>query len=245
MFKTSLLPILILSLTSLAQAKDHDHKSATSDNHKSHHSHDTHGAHSSHEDGVSPDQAMTWLKNGNKRFVKGHFRKDGRGPADIKRLLAGQKPHTIVLSCADSRVPPEHVFDQGLGEIFVVRVAGEALDNSVIASMEYAVEHLGAKNIMVMGHTHCGAVKAALAAKDGQTNGSPSLDALVADIKPRLPASATDPAVETESGLNAKGIAKDLLTRSKIIRERVESGKAKVSSSMYFLKDGHVEFHEN
>lgn len=194
-------------------------------------------------EGVDPDKALTWLKNGNKRFTSGAWRKDGRGTKEREKLSSGQHPHTIVLSCADSRVPPEHVFDQGLGEIFTVRVAGEALDSSVIASIEYAVEHLGAKHILVMGHTSCGAVKAALGTKAGESAGSPSLDKLVADIKPRL-GEVRDPAAEVDSASfrNAKGVAKELMTRSQIIREKVESGKVKINSALYHLDSGKVDF---
>lgn len=81
------------------------------------------------------------------------------GASDLKRLSTGQKPHTIVLSCSDSRVPPEVLFDQKLGEIFVIRTAGQAIDSSVLASIEYAVSHLGTNLIVVMGHESCGAVK--------------------------------------------------------------------------------------
>jgi carbonic anhydrase len=197
-----------------------------------------------HEDsGVAPEKAIGWLKNGNSRFVKGWRRKDGGTANDRARLAKGQKPHTIVLSCSDSRVPPEHVFDQALGEIFVIRVAGEALDSSVIASIEYAVEHLGSKLIVVMGHESCGAVKAALATAEGSSAGSPDLDKLVADIKPRLPASAApSPNVIEESKINANGVARDLLARSTLLRERVNIGKIKIVPAMYYLGSGRVEF---
>ncbi|MGE0762400.1 MAG: carbonic anhydrase [Bdellovibrionales bacterium] len=195
-----------------------------------------------HATGVAPEQSTQWLTNGNKRFTTGKFRKDGRSLADIKKLETGQKPHAIVLSCSDSRVPPEHVFDQAFGEIFVIRVAGEALDTSVLASIEYAVEHLGTRNIVVMGHTQCGAVKAAMSAKIGKTNGSPSLDALVGDIKPRLPASVASSDVAAESGQNAKGVAADLLKRSKIISAKVADGTVQIHPALYHLNGGKVEW---
>jgi carbonic anhydrase len=194
---------------------------------------------------VSPDTALQWLKNGNTRYIKGHVRKDGQGALDRKRLIKGQHPHTIVVSCSDSRVPPELVFDQALGEIFTVRVAGEALDSSVLASVEYAVEHLGANLVLVMGHTSCGAIKAALAAKDGESSGSPSLDKLVADIKPRITqggrgVSGDD--VAQEAFLNARGVAADLVKRSKILEEKVNSGKLQIHSALYHLDTGAVDF---
>lgn len=200
---------------------------------------DTHGA-QAHETGVSADQAQKWLVNGNRRFTSNRFRADGRSMTDVKRLATGQKPHSIILSCSDSRVPPEHIFDQSLGEIFVIRVAGQALDTSVIASIEYAVEHLGTKNIVVLGHTHCGAVKAALATKAGESAGSASLDALIADIKPRLHKISTEQDVAGESGDNAKGVADDLLKKSKILSEKVENHEIKVRAALYYLKDGQI-----
>lgn len=200
-------------------------------------------AHAKHgHDGVNADTALRWLKNGNKRFTSGHFRNDGRTKKDVHRLAKGQAPHAIVLSCADSRVPPEHIFDQGLGEIFTIRVAGEALDNSVIASVEYAVEHLGTKLIVVLGHTHCGAVKAALTTKNGESAGSPALDALVGDIKPRLPASSPEGPVATESASNAKGVGADLVKRSKIINNKVQAGELKIVPALYRLDGGDVDW---
>src|SRR3990167_319467 len=149
---------------------------------------DTHAtAEAHHPAGTAPDQAMTFLRNGNKRFLSGKLRKDGQAKKDIARLATGQKPHTIVLSCSDSRVPPEIIFDQKLGEIFVIRTAGEVLDPMAIASIEYALEHLGSNLILVMGHTQCGAVKAALATIGGQDAGSPHPNKPVAPIPPPLP----------------------------------------------------------
>lgn len=193
--------------------------------------------------GASAQQAKQWLSNGNIRFTTAKYRRDGKSMADIKKLAGGQKPHSVILSCADSRVPPELLFDQSLGEIFVIRVAGEALDSSVIASIEYAVAHLGTKNIVVMGHTQCGAIKAAMGAKKGTSSGSSSLDALVADILPRLSegvSSSSD--VTKESSANAMGVAQDLIERSKIIAEGVKSGAVEVSSALYHLEDGKVSW---
>jgi carbonic anhydrase len=196
--------------------------------------------------GTEPEKALGWLKNGNTRFVKASLRKDGQSKKDIVRLSKGQQPHTIVLSCSDSRVPPEIVFDQKLGEIFTVRNAGEIPDQATIASIEYAVEHLGSRLLVVMGHTSCGAVKAALGTLDGGDAGSPSLNALVHDIHPRLASfkgrmpSSND--VATESWANTKGIAHDLLERSQILRERVASGDLKIQTALYHLDDGKVDF---
>lgn len=200
----------------------------------------------SHNPNVSAEQALRWLGNGNHRYVTKKFRADGRSAEDRKRLLNDQRPHAIVLSCSDSRVPPEIVFDQVPGEIFVVRVAGEALDSSVIASIEYAVEHLGSRLLVVMGHTQCGAVSTVLNLKDGESAGSESLDKLLADIRPRLRTVASDkrsPQLEVESTLNADGVARDLLKRSEIVRKKVESGELVIKPALYRMDSGKVTFY--
>lgn len=194
--------------------------------------------------GVSPDAALKFLKNGNARFTSGKLRKDGAGAADRERLSKGQKPHAIVVSCSDSRVPPELVFDQKLGEIFSTRTAGESLDSSVIASIEYAIEHLGARLIVVMGHTSCGAVKATLGTPEGGDAGSPSLNKLVADLRPHMKGMGANPSanLEVETTANAKGVAQDLEKRSEIIAKAVKEGKIKIVSSVYHLDTGKVQF---
>lgn len=205
-------------------------------------------AHEEHkrESGPVPgEKALGYLKNGNLRFIRGNLRRDGTDMATIKKLSTGQKPHTIVLSCSDSRVPPEVVFDQKLGEIFTVRTAGQALDSSAIASIEYAVSHLGSNLILIMGHESCGAVKAALATLKGGDAGSPSLNKLVGDLHPRLKRfselSQTD-GVLVESWVNVEGVATDLMDRSEIVRRLVESGEVKIQKALYHLSSGEVEW---
>jgi carbonic anhydrase len=195
---------------------------------------------------VAPEVSLQWLKNGNTRFTNHNLRSDGQSSEDLKRLSTGQHPHAIVLSCSDSRVPPEIVFDQKLGELFVVRTAGESLDDNVIGSIEYAVQHLGSRLIVVMGHTSCGAVNAALGSLDGSSVGTPALDHLVGDMHPRLAEfkghakSGAD--VHVESFTNAKAVAADLATRSKLLREGLESGKISIVPSLYDLSSGRVVF---
>ena len=194
----------------------------------------------------SPDATLAALKSGNKRFVSGKVRTDGQSSADILKLSTGQAPSAVVLSCSDSRVPPEAVFDKKLGEIFTVRTAGEALSPPTIGSIEYAIANLGSKLIVVLGHTGCGAVKATLDTPKGKSAGSQNLDALLADIRPRLksgtsgqPRSAD---LKDESLENASGVAKDLMERSEIISTAVKSGKVKIISALYHLSDGTVTF---
>lgn len=192
------------------------------------------------------EKSLGWLKNGNTRFVKMSLRKDGQSKKDIQRLAKGQAPHAIVLSCSDSQAPAEIVFDQKLGEIFVVRNAGNVADTASIASIEYAVEQLGTQLLVVMGHTSCGAVKTALNTLDGSDAGTPALNALVHDIHPRIsqfhgrhPASAH---IEKESWANTNGVARDLLERSALLREKVASGELKIQPALYHLENGKVDF---
>ncbi len=198
-----------------------------------------------HSGKIPAAKALGWLKNGNKRFVIPSLRKDGQSAADRDRLTKGQYPHSIILSCSDSRVPPEVIFDQKLGEIFVVRVAGEVLDASTIASIEYAVEHLGSNLILVLGHESCGAVRAAHGTLDGSDAGSPWLNKLVGDIHPRIRSFAGKPFSQggvVEGWANAEGVAKDLILRSQIVRDAVNTGEVKIQSALYHLQTGEVDF---
>ncbi len=194
---------------------------------------------------VAPKKALEILKSGNKRFTSNHLRTDGLSSSDREKLVSAQKPHTIILSCSDSRVPPEIVFDQKLGEVFVVRTAGESLDSAAIASIEYALSHLGSNLIVVLGHDSCGAVKAALATLKGADAGSVWLNKLVADLHPHLKKFAeltpTD-GVIVESWANVEGVAKDLVERSEIIKKLVDSGEVKIQNALYHLGSGTVEW---
>lgn len=194
---------------------------------------------------TDPDKALGWLKNGNTRFVKQRLRSDGQSPQDIKRLSSGQKPHSIVLSCSDSRVPPELVFDQKLGEIFVVRTAGQSLDPVALASIEYAVQHLGASNIVVLGHTKCGAVQAAHSTLHGEDAGSVNLNHLVKDIHPRIESfkdKSPTKDYHDESWANVDGVAADLLKRSVVLEQKASSGEIKVRRGLYEMDSGKVDF---
>jgi len=113
-------------------------------------------------DNLSADEALKKLKQGNKRFVQLHQKHPDESAKRRKEMLKGQHPFVIVLSCSDSRVPPELIFDQGLGDIFEIRNAGNVLNDHVIGSIEYAVMHCGVKLIVIMGHQDCGAINATL-----------------------------------------------------------------------------------
>lgn len=197
--------------------------------------------------GVEPTQAFKWMQNGNRRFVKGFLRADGQTMKDVQRLAKSQRPHTIVLSCSDSRVPPELVFDQKLGEIFTIRTAGEVADDNVIASIEYAIAHLGPRLLVVMGHTSCGAVKAAVSTLDGSDAGSPSLNHMVSALHPHIrevlaEGKAPSNGFEREGWAAANGVAADLMKRSGIIAGAVKKGQLLVKVGLYHLDSGVVDF---
>lgn len=195
---------------------------------------------------VTPASVLENLKTANARFVSGKPKHPNQSRARVQELTKGQHPQAIILSCSDSRVPPELLFDSGLGDLFVIRSAGHTVDDMALASIEYAVEHLGANLIVVMGHTACGAVKATLGTPADKSAGSSNLDALVAQIRANLTkrqeTSSSDPLVVSPVRANVDGTAESLLARSKILREKRHEGKIDIVSAIYKLDGGVVEF---
>ncbi len=183
------------------------------------------------------NNALERLKEGNERFVQDKL--DGKLQDSERKnsLTGGQSPYAIVLSCADSRVVPELAFDTGLGEIFVVRVAGNVSNPSSIASIEYAIANLGTKLIVVMGHESCGAVAAAIAGGD---NG-PNLNHLLDFISPAVKANqgAEISLVVKE---NAKISSIGLVQKSSIIANAVNNEGLKIVTAYYNLTNGKVDF---
>lgn len=201
------------------------------------------------EGAMTADAAMKELVDGNKRYVEGHPTLAQRSSAARRAELAnGQKPYAIVLSCSDSRVPPEIIFDKGLGELFVVRVAGNVPDPVVIGSIEYAAEHLGAPLVVVLGHERCGAVTASVDAK-GKAPGN--IDSLVqaitpavADAKKTCESKEKPGLVECAMNANVKRSETALTTRSPLLKKLVKEDKLRVVGASYDLDDGKVTFLE-
>lgn len=197
---------------------------------------------------LNPQASLELLKEGNQRFVKGTAKHEGSGPAARKLLVSGQSPHTIVLSCSDSRVPPEFVFDQGLGKIFVVRVAGNVVNASNMASIEYAVEHLGARLLVVLGHESCGAVHAALATPDNQSAGSVALDGLLGTIRHNLgrlkqtPDALADKTLTAPVKKNVEASLAQVASASPLLKERLAKGELVLVPAIYSLSTGAVSF---
>ena len=190
------------------------------------------------KENLSSEAALARLKEGNARFVEDKL--DGQLQDSSRRgqLTGGQAPYAIILSCADSRVVPELAFDTGLGEIFVIRVAGNVANTSSIASIEYAVAHLGVNLIVVLGHESCGAVTAAIAGGDNGHN----LNMLLAHVQPAIAASESGAEVNTVVKKNAELTGGELASRSDIIGNAVGSGKLKIMPAYYNLGSGAVDF---
>lgn len=185
---------------------------------------------------VSPDQIWNDLAAGNHRFVLGKSAAHDF-PAQRKALTKAQHPRVAVLSCSDSRVPPELVFDTGLGDLFVVRSAGEDADPLAIGSLEYAVEHLGSSVIVVMGHQSCGAVTAACS---GAKPESVNLDAVespiassCAKIDPKRP-ETLDLAVRD----HVHRVAQEVLAKSEILKKALDEGMLTIIEAYYSLDTG-------
>ena len=153
-------------------------------------------------------------------------------------MTGGQEPYAIILSCADSRVVPELCFDTGLGELFVVRVAGNVANTSTIGSIEYAVAHIGCPLLVVMGHESCGAVTAAVGGGDNGYN----INHLLAHVTPAIVSAGDGADVNTIVKKNAEITATELAARSKIIGDAIASDKLQVVPAYYALGTGQVEF---
>jgi len=178
------------------------------------------------------------LKAGNQRYVSGKLTHPHESLARRQELAAGQQPHAIFLTCADSRVAPEIVFDQGLGDLFDVRVAGNVAGDDEIASMEYAAEHLHTPLIVVMGHQKCGAVSAAV--QGGAPDGH--LPVLIKAIQPAVDQakSLKGDLVENAVRINVENIVSQLRTSKPILAELVEHGKLQIVGAVYSLDTGKV-----
>ncbi|MEO8367636.1 MAG: carbonic anhydrase [Candidatus Solibacter sp.] len=184
------------------------------------------------------DDALARLMAGNKRYVLHQEQHPDASVARRKSLEAGQHPFAIILGCADSRVPPELLFDQGLGDLFVVRVAGNIVDDAVLGSIEYAVEHLGAKLIVILGHEKCGAVSAAIAA--GHVPGH--IGSLVDAIQPAVEASAKEPGDKVHNCViaNVRRVADQVRHSEPLLKDACERHEVKVVAADYALDSGRV-----
>jgi carbonic anhydrase len=195
---------------------------------------------------VNPDEAMARLLEGNRRYVKGEPAHPRRMPEDFAPLADGQNPFAVIVGCSDSRVAPEVIFDQGVGDLFVVRVAGNVINgagSTVKGSIEYAVAELGVQLIMVLGHSECGAVKAAITHIDAHDSLPGSINELVDNIKPAVAAVRDQPGKLLDNVIKAnveRGVER-LNTLPPILAEAVKKGNLKLVGAVYDLHCGKVD----
>jgi carbonic anhydrase len=196
---------------------------------------------------MTPALALDMLKAGNKRFVSGQsLVRDYR--AQVKQTGAGQYPFATVLSCIDSRTAPEIIFDQGLGDVFSPRIAANFVNDDILGSMEFASKLAGARLIVVLGHTECGAIKGAC---DGAQLGN--LTQMLAKVQPAVNAISDDGSARNSSNaafvqqvaeMNVRMTVQQIKERSPVLREMVESGEIRIVGAMYDVKTGKVEFYD-
>jgi carbonic anhydrase len=196
-----------------------------------------------------PSKVLSDMLEGNARFVRGEARQPRRTPKDFQAVAETQKPRAAVITCADSRVTPEILFDQGIGDIFVVRIAGNAISGSgsvVKGSIEFAVAELGVSLVMVLGHSNCGAVKAAIQEMDSTKILPGSINELADAIKPAVALARAKPGDLLENSIRAnvlRGVRR-LENLDPIIAPEVRKGFVNVVGAVYGLKTGAVKIVE-
>jgi carbonic anhydrase len=191
----------------------------------------------------SADDALAILKDGNARYIAELAKHPDQTIEHRKELIKGQTPFVTILSCSDSRVPPEIIFDQGLGDVFSVRVAGNVADTDEIGSIEYGVGHLNTPLLIVMGHAKCGAVTAVV--KGDKVDGS--IPQLVSHIVPavneaRATGATGDELLDAAITLNVWHSISDIFTKSEEVRNLVGKGKLKVIGAVYDLESGKIRW---
>lgn len=196
---------------------------------------------------ISIPQAVKRLRDGNARFVASQRRELNCAPA---ALADGQEPFAVILGCSDSRVPAELVFDQGLGDLFVIRVAGNIVAPTQIGSVEFAAEQLGTRLVVVLGHSSCGAVTATLDEMQRPAGaGSPNLQSIVERIKPSIRplmerGAWDDPAKLMQASVraNVRASVQQLKAGSRILENHIQAGTLAIVGAEYDLASGQVSF---
>ena len=196
---------------------------------------------------ITPAKALEMLKQGNERFVSDKsIERDYL--AQVKQTSSGQFPFAAVVSCLDSRIPPAIVFDRSIGDLFVARVAGNFVNDDILGSLEFATKLAGAKLILVMGHTECGAIKGAC---DGAQLGlltatlaniNPAVKAVQGDYTPRN--SQNDKFVQAVTEMNVQHTMQTLRDRSVVLREMIDKGEIGLVGAMYDVSSGRVIFYD-
>lgn len=193
---------------------------------------------------VAPDEALTRLKEGNARFINGKSTRPRQDFTRIKEVSVGQAPFATIVGCSDSRVPNEIIFDQGLGDLFIVRTAGQVSTYASWGSIEFAEEILGTKLIVVMGHTQCGAVNAAVTLPEVPGH----IITLINAIKPAVETARkhqSENLLDAAIRENIKMQVDQLRGLEPVLAKRVRDGSIKIIGALYHLDTGTVEFLEN
>lgn len=194
---------------------------------------------------MTPAKALQFLKEGNNRFLN-NLKINRNLLQQMAETSSGQFPFAVILSCIDSRSPAELIFDQGLGDIFSIRIAGNILNEDILGSMEFACKVSGSKLIMVLGHTNCGAIRGAC---DNVEMGN--LTALLGKIKPSVDAektilinrdSSNSKFVERVTGINVKNTIKQIFEKSPLLKEMTEKKQIDIAGGMYNVETGKVNF---
>ena len=193
---------------------------------------------------LTPYQGFQLLKEGNRRFIN-NLKTDHDHLELINQTREGEYPFAVILSCMDSRTSVELIFDQGLGDLFSIRVAGNIVNNDILASIEYAVKYVGSKVLMVLGHTECGAIKSA---KQGVKDGH------ITDLLLRIQPSISKALLKEDRNYlfddnvayaNVENSLEEILTRSEIVRDMFEKGEIGIVGGVYNIEDGEVDFFKN
>lgn len=195
-------------------------------------------------DNLTPYQGYELLFEGNKRFIS-NLKSDHDHLELINQTREGQYPFAVILSCMDSRTSVELIFDQGLGDLFSIRVAGNIVNNDILASIEYAIKYIGSKVLMVLGHTECGAIKSA---RQGVTDGH--ITDLLRRIQPSISKSLLKDGKDylfddKVAYANVENSLEEILTRSDIVKEMFERGEIGIVGGVYNIENGQVDFFKN
>ncbi len=196
---------------------------------------------------TTPQEALRALKTGNTRFFGGQARRPEVSAAERRAQILGQTPFAVILACSDSRVPTEIVFDQGLGTLFITRIAGNVVDDGTTGSIEYAVNHLKTHLVVVMGHEGCGAVKAALLPAEVRAKETPSIQALLNQIVPSV---SKIPKLRDEKATMREAVVANVrqqvakINKQPAIQAAIASKKIAVVGAFYEITSGAVDFFE-
>jgi carbonic anhydrase len=193
---------------------------------------------------LTADQALALLKEGNERFVAGNPVQSAQGRERRLEIARGQTPFAVLVSCSDSRVPPELLFGRGLGELFIVRNAGNTVDTTALGSIQYAVAELGVPLVVVMGHERCGAVEAAVAVVEHNATFPGSIGQMIEPIVPAVLSARNQPGDLLDNAVreNVRRVVSRLRTSEPVLMEPLRAGTLKIVGARYDLNDGSVDF---